>query len=135
VIDSATTTAMRFRLGAGADIVVAGNFPNLFRGGAGADTLTGGDKKDLPIAGSTSYDAIAASLAAIRAKWTSTLNYAQRIADLRAGTGVSVPTSGTTVVSDGTSVDSLTGNLGVDWYFAALAEVTYKAADETIDLI
>ena len=119
----------------GNDILSGLGARDLIVGGAGADTLTGGDEEDLLIAGSTSYDAIAASLAAIRAKWTSTLTYAQRIADLRAGTGVPALTSGTTVVSDGTSVDSLTGNLGIDWYFAALAEVTDEAADETIDLI
>jgi Ca2+-binding RTX toxin-like protein len=121
--------------GAGNDTLSGGDGRDLLLGGAGADTLTGGVDEDLLIAGTTSYDALPASLVAILAEWDSADDYATRQGRLRAGTGVPRLAATVTVKSDGSAVDSLTGSADRDWYFAALAEVTDKAADESVDVL
>jgi Ca2+-binding RTX toxin-like protein len=118
----------------GNDVLSGAAARDLVIGGADADTLTGGDEEDLLIAGSTSYDAIAASLASILAKWTSAATYESRRTDLLAGTGAPALTAGTTVTADA-AADTVSGNLGRDWFFAALAEVTDQAGDESLDAI
>jgi Ca2+-binding RTX toxin-like protein len=104
---------------------------DLLFGGAGGDTLTGGDEDDLLIAGTTTHDSNNSTLGQIMAEWNSANGYLARVANLRAALLV----AGSTVLGDGASVDSLLGNLGRDWFFAALAEVGDQAADEELDLI
>jgi len=53
-------------------------------------------------------------------------------AKLREGSGVPQLADGVTVLNDG-ATDSLTGSGGRDWFFAQLAEVLDKAADEDVD--
>jgi Peptidase M10 serralysin C terminal len=109
--------------GAGADTLTAGGGRSILIGGAGADTMTGGGADDLLIGGTTSFDMDKAALAAILNEWQRTdETYAQRIADLRAGTGFALGHKlvlGTTVLDDA-FVDVLKGNGGLDWFFANL---------------
>jgi hypothetical protein len=106
--------------GAGAD-TLAGGGRSILIGGAGADTMTGGGADDLLISGTTSFDLDKAALTAILNEWQRTdITYAQRIADLRAGTGLAAGhklVRGTTVLDDA-FVDILKGNGGLDWFFA-----------------
>jgi hypothetical protein len=75
------------------------------------------------ISGITTYDTDHAALAAILKEWQRTdKTYAQRIADLRTGGGLSAGhklVRGSTVLDD-SSVDVLKGNAGQDWFFANL---------------
>jgi hypothetical protein len=108
--------------GAGAD-TLAGGGRSILIGGAGADSMTGGGADDVLISGTTSFDMDKAALTAILNEWQRTdKTYAQRIADLRAGTGFAAGhmlVRGATVLDDA-FVDVLKGNGGLDWFFANL---------------
>ncbi len=109
--------------GAGNDTLTAGSGRSLLIGGLGSDILKGGSADDILIGGTTTYDQEIghAGLTAILAEWQRTdLTYAQRIADLRQGGGLNGANAlvwGTTVNDDGVA-DRMTGNLGLDWFFA-----------------
>jgi hypothetical protein len=109
--------------GAGNDRLTAGAGRTILIGGTGGATLVGGPADDLLISGTTDYDLNPTALAAILAEWQRTdIGYGQRITDLRAGTGLSGGNRliwGTTVHDDGVA-DTLTGNGGLDWFFANL---------------
>src|SRR5205823_1862977 len=96
--------------------------------------IVGNAADDILIAGSTAFDANEAALSAILAEWTSARSYAARVANLMGtGTGsdfdnrqngcyflrVTDQAATTTVFDDG-SADVLTGNDGIDWFFANL---------------
>lgn len=125
--------------GAGNDILQAGNSRSLLIGGVGADQLFGGTADDLLIDGTTVHDGNAAALDAILAEWASANSYQDRIANLRgAGGGLNgdFQLEGANTTSDA-FVDTLTGNAGLDWYFATLTSpnkdtVTGLAADEVV---
>jgi Ca2+-binding RTX toxin-like protein len=112
--------------GAGNDELRGGGGRDLLIGGLGADKLRG--KGDLLIASTTAFDADLAALDAIMAEWTSSRDYATRVANLR-GTGsgpranggyfLQASGPGVTVFDDG-AVDQLQGTSGRDWYFANL---------------
>jgi Ca2+-binding RTX toxin-like protein len=122
--------------GLGNDLLTAGSGRSILIGGKGADVLVGGGDDDILINGTTSYDGNATSLTSLMAEWKRTdLAYAQRIDHLM-GTvpgglnGSAKLTSAT--VTDDTDVDSLTGNDGLDWFWAPLSEVIDKVAEERV---
>jgi Ca2+-binding RTX toxin-like protein len=69
--------------GDGNDLLIGGSGRNLLIGGRGADTIFSAFGEDIVIGGYTSYDDRPAALAAIMAEWTSSNDYATRIAHLR----------------------------------------------------
>jgi Concanavalin A-like lectin/glucanases superfamily len=110
----------------GNDLLV-GNGGNVLNGGAGRDlliagafasVLNGGGDDDLLIAGTTDYDGNQAALGEIMAEWTSTRNYATRVANLTGGLGVPLLNS-STVRSNGGG-NTLDGHGGLDLFFASL---------------
>jgi hypothetical protein len=109
--------------GGGNDTITGGSGRSLLIGGVGADTIKGGSADDILISGTTNFDSNHAALMAILSEWRRTdKTYAQRIADLKNGGGLNGSTKlvwGTTVHADAT-VDTLTGNGGLDWFFANL---------------
>src|SRR5262249_2818256 len=93
---------------------------NVMIGGLGQDSLTGGKSDDLLISGTTSFDNNSSALAAIMLEWTSGTPYAKRVSHLLGttpgGKNGNVILSATTVVDDALA-NSLTGGLGLDWFF------------------
>jgi hypothetical protein len=120
---------------AGNDTLVGGNQRDLLFGGSGADILNGREGDDLIVSGTTSYDANRIALIQIHSEWISTRTFAVRTANLWGnGSGPrsnlntflnSNPADDFTdsVFSDG-FVDSLTGGLNQDWFFADLSETS-----------
>lgn len=106
-------------------------------GGNGLDTLSGGDGDDLLVAGRTNHDKAVDSLIAIRAKWSEAVPFATRFTNLRTGTGASSISlvANSNVFDDGGSLDTLTGDAGVDWYFRALSDVVTDLGGELFDLL
>ncbi len=102
--------------GAGNDTLIGGLSRNLLIGGLGSDTILGGSGDELTIACRTTLDANQAALLAILADWKRTdRSYADRV--LAARTSL---IWGKTVLDDA-AADTLTGNLGIDWFFANLS--------------
>jgi hypothetical protein len=109
------------------NILIGGSIP---AGQTGSNTLVGGGGGDILIDGSTSYDDNPVALSALLAEWQSDLSYSQRIADLRAGTGLAArnflavnrTTVNTVFVNGplplGGQQSSLTGRGGSDWFFS-----------------
>ena len=110
--------------GDGEDLLIGGDGRDLLIGGFGADRLMGNADEDIVIAGYTSFDNNDSALSAIMQEWTSGNSNSTRIANIKAGTGL---TAGNLLVGDDgetqtvfndNQVDTLTGNQGVDWFFA-----------------
>lgn len=112
------------------DMLTGGNNRDILIGGNGADTLNGGNGDDILIAGTTSFDAKTTAnqqaLCKILDEWLTGLTYTTRINHLRGTTSgglngaswlIVAPGPSRTVFDDA-SVDSLTGGMGLDWYFA-----------------
>jgi chitinase len=109
--------------GAGNDTLWGGSGRNLLFGGSGSDVLHGGNADDLLIGGASTYDANVAALLALQAEWNRTdADYLTRSSDLNGTSGGGLNgtyvLNGLTVVDDA-AVDSLFGNAGQDWFFAA----------------
>ena len=133
--------------GVGNDFLTARGGRDILVGGAGADTLVGDNGDDLLIGGSTTFDATETALWGVQLEWTSTRNFATRVANLR-GTGTGPRANGTaflmasganrTVLND-SSADCLKGGRGRDWYFAnvsgggVLDSVTGLNGDDVLD--
>ena len=119
----------------GNDTLTGGSQRDLLLAGLGADTLTGAAGDDLLISGSTFYDKNRDALFAIKSEWTSTRTFAQRAANIW-GNGTETRNNGefhlnsdptdsiTDTVFADTEVDSLTGGLNQDWFFASLDDTT-----------
>ena len=115
--------------GDGNDVLYAGNGRDILIGGAGADLLFGNGGDDILIGGTTAFDRNESALGGVQLEWTSTRDFATRVANLR-GTGTGPRSNGTafrkatgagaTVFDDG-SADYLKGGGGRDWYFANTA--------------
>ena len=106
--------------GAGRDLLIAG---------ALAGFLDGGGDDDILIAGTTNYDANRAQLEAIRNFWARTdLDYASRVANLQAGAGAPALNFATINSNDG--ADTLSGNDGLDWFFASFDDVLTDIMDD-----
>ncbi len=101
--------------GAGTDALAGGNGKNILIGGIGADTLTGGATEDLLLGAKYDDEAIAASLAALVAEWTSGNSFNVRKANL-------LGTLTSSTVHEDNVKDTLTGGNHVvlgdnqDWY-------------------
>jgi Ca2+-binding RTX toxin-like protein len=114
--------------GEGADLLVGGNNRDLMIGGSGADRLVGNAGDDILLAGFTAFDFNDLALHSIQAEWTSTRDYATRVANIQ-GTGSGPRNNGNyfftvdgpsaTAFDDGAE-DLLTGSAGTDWFFANL---------------
>jgi hypothetical protein len=108
--------------GRGAATITGGSGRSLLIGGNGKDTIRGGSSDDILIGGYTDYDGNNAALMAVFAEWQRTdETYSQRISNIRGttsgGLNASYDLNSTTVHDDG-AVDTLTGNAGLDWFFA-----------------
>jgi hypothetical protein len=112
--------------GAGNDVINGGSGRSLLIGGAGTDTVTGGSADDIVIGGTTNYDLSPSALQSILNEWQRTdKSYADRITDLRNGTGLNGPNKlifGTTVHDDG-AANVLTGGAGMDWFFMGAVDI------------
>ncbi|MBO0697984.1 MAG: autotransporter-associated beta strand repeat-containing protein, partial [Zavarzinella sp.] len=69
--------------GEGSDRLLGGDGRDLLIGGTGGDRLEGNAGDDILIAGTTAYDGSADALGAVMAEWTSSRDYATRVANLR----------------------------------------------------
>ena len=83
------------------------------------------------IAGTTTFSNNLAVLDALFGYWLGGDDFATRVTNLRAGSVAGVPALNATSVKDDTSVDTLTGGAGLDWFFAKLSG---PAADTITDL-
>jgi hypothetical protein len=122
-------------------------------GGAGLSTLQAGDPPAtnlnqggaILIGGTTDYDGNPAALAALLAEWTSSNDYATRMAHL---TGMmsgglnggyllkaSTTHSSTDTVHDNGLADKLYGATGMDWFFKGMMDVFFNTPDETVTAI
>jgi hypothetical protein len=127
--------------GDGNDVLAGGAGRNVLIGGRGADSLSGGPGDDLLVAGTTAYDADPEAVALILAEWASTASYADRVAHIQAGGGLTggrslVGSAGTaqTVFADA-DVDSLGGGPGQDWFLASQVAGNGAAIDEVTDAV
>jgi GH35 family endo-1,4-beta-xylanase/Ca2+-binding RTX toxin-like protein len=125
-------------IGGDGDDLLGGNADtDISIGGAGTDTLNAGGFDDILIGGTTAFDTdiAAVMLDAIQSEWISGRSYANKVANLRDGSGTANRTNGdnfllanTTVLDDGEQ-DELNGGSLRDWYFAKLG------TDVSADLI
>jgi len=105
----------------GADTLLGGIGRDFLIGGTGSDLLDGGAGEDLMVAGDIVFDDIWKSMARIQREWTSSRDYATRIANITGvGTGPKSNGShylipGSTVLDDG-AVDTLVGGSELDWF-------------------
>jgi len=134
--------------GAGNDILVGSAGVNTLNGNAGRDLLIGGlgidslvagDDDDILIGGTTDFDTNLVALDKIKAEWIQPIvPYAGRVSNLSNGGGLNAPylLNNATVHDDG-AADALSGNGGLDWFFASLADTTdwYSAVGEQIVLL
>jgi hypothetical protein len=109
--------------GAGNDILYGGTGRNVLLGGTGADVLHGGGDDDLLVGGATNHDADPAFLFDLLAEWRrGDADYETRLGhldgSLTGGLNGASLLNGQTVTDDA-AIDSLFGNGGRDWFFAA----------------
>lgn len=108
--------------GIGNDRLMGADGRDLLIGGDGADRIRGDQADDILIAGTTAHDSDPAALGAISAEWTSSRTYAERVNNLRDGSGTATRSNGSIFLSVGVTVfndgdaDSLSGNAGTDWF-------------------
>jgi hypothetical protein len=112
--------------GIGNDTITGGSGRSLLIGGKGKDTIKGGSGDDILIGGYTDFDNNNAALMAVFAEWQRTdETYSQRISNIRGtttgGLNGSFDLNSTTVHDDGV-MDTLTGNAGLDWFFAGAGD-------------
>jgi len=117
-----------------ANLLSGGGGRDVLIGGLGPDTLAGGDGDDLLVGGAAALDA--AGLAAVRGEWSRTTAasaYADRVANLTAGTGLppGVKLDNTTVADD-TKRDSLIGGAGLDWFLTSALDVVKDLVGEEV---
>jgi hypothetical protein len=115
---------------AGADNLHGGSGRDILVGGDGADRIVGNAGDDILISSLTIYDDRFAAgthedaWCGMYAEWNSSRNFAQRVDNLRDGSGTSIRANGMYRLNDGTimndldadQVDILTGSSGEDWY-------------------
>ena len=126
--------------GDGDDLLLGKSGRDLLIGGVGADRIIGNADDDILIAGSTAFDFDAnrrlkatheRSLLDIMQEWTSSRDYAVRVANLTNGSGSTDGENGSTflktggadaTVFDDDDKDVLTGSSGSDWFFFDLED-------------
>lgn len=113
----------------GDDTLQGGTGRSILIGGQGTDTLKAGTGDSLMIGGSTQYDNLTAALLSLMNEWQRTdINYLERVNDLRNGgglNGTNILALGSTVIDDGLA-NSLTGNLGADWFFQGANDLLFS---------
>jgi Ca2+-binding RTX toxin-like protein len=113
---------------AGNDLLTGSTARDILIGGLGIDTLYGGGDEDILIGGSTSHDIAPVALANLRAEWTSTRTYNERIGNLQGTSTTGTPMNNETYLRntptdtllDDNAVDSLYGEDDLDWFIAKL---------------
>ncbi len=123
--------------GTGNDLLDGGTGEDILIGGAGSDTLVGNYGNDILIAGkANSYDRTLhsnayANLQMILQEWTRTdLGYHGRIDHLRNGGGLNGNKKlNSSTLSDDEVADTLTGNLGNDWFIIGKKKDTVTDAN------
>src|SRR5262245_3091662 len=108
--------------GSGNDAATGRGGRDILIGGIGRDVLNGGAGDDIVIGGTTAHDGNTADLLQIQTVWTSVDTYANRVAALRAGTGV--PKLDATTVTNDSIMDVLTGGTGLDWFWSFAPDLT-----------
>jgi uncharacterized delta-60 repeat protein len=114
--------------GGGMDRLIGGQGRDILIGGAGPATLQAGsnpipDKGGaILIGGTTDYDNNVTALAAFLTEWTSTDDYATRIASLSNSLHADMPGMPATV-HDNHMADNLYGGTGMDWFFRGMMDV------------
>jgi Ca2+-binding RTX toxin-like protein len=88
--------------GIGTDRLLGGLGRDLLIGGSGADTVNGQGGEDILIAGNTAHDASEAALLDIMAEWTSTNSNADRVNNLKNGSGAPPQNNGDTFLNSST---------------------------------
>ena len=125
--------------GADKDTLNGGLDNDLVIGGGGVDVVDGDEGDDLLIGGSLSWESTDAAIAAIMATWgnTSLTVAARRTALMTTGVGPgnTVKVDTTSVVNNDASIDSLYGDAGTDWFFAAQGTTGDKLLNSTGDTI
>ena len=135
----------RLEGGSGHDVLVGGGGKDKLYGGSGRDLLIGGDGKDalygqgyddILVGSTTDYDQDVQALALLSNAWTSTNSYADRLAEIRVGSGdlggVRLE-AGETVHADNDR-DKLFGSWGRDWFLAEDEDRIYgRQSNEAID--
>ena len=143
--------------GPGADLLVGGNGRDIVIGGLGVDRIVGNSDDDILIGGTLAGEELwpdfgvdRFSLSLIRSEWTSSHTYAQRVANLRDGSGTpgQALNDGAYLVADVTVLDDdaadvLTGDSGSDWFFAnvdgsppdVITDLTSKEFVDDLDFI
>jgi uncharacterized delta-60 repeat protein len=108
--------------GSGDDMLIGGQGRDILIGGIGADRIIGNAQEDLLVGGTTTYDANRDAILSILAEWTSSRDFATRVANL-SGTGSGPRLNGNLflqqgiTVLDDAAVDKLTGSAALDWFF------------------
>lgn len=112
--------------GLGADTLLGRLGRDLLIGNAGADYLYGNQDDDILIGGHTTHDASNAALLNIMAEWTSANSNADRINNLRDGSGVAPKNNGTTYLSSATVLSDNT----LDYLYAATGDFLLKFSND-----
>jgi hypothetical protein len=129
--------------GGGTDRFLGGQGRDILIGGAGQATLQAGNPPStnpaqggaILIGGTTDYDTNVVALAAFLNEWTSSDDYATRIANLSASLHADMPGMPATV-HDNHLADKLYGGTGMDWFFAGLLDVILnKTSGEVVTQI
>ncbi len=113
---------------AGNDVLTGSTARDILIGGGGSDTLRGGGDQDILIGGSTTHDTAPFALAHLRAEWTSTRTYHERIGNLQGTATTGTPMNNETYLRntptdtllDDNAVDTLYGEDELDWFIAKL---------------
>jgi Ca2+-binding RTX toxin-like protein len=116
---------------AGNDVLSGDAGRDLLIGGLGNDRLGGGGDDDVLAGGTTSHDASDAALLLLMEEWKRRdRTYAQRHSALRLGGGLNGAALLSTATVRDAGTDTLTGALGLDWFFANSTDVTDRTAAE-----
>ena len=121
--------------GSGNDLIGGGNGRDILVGGEGADWLIGNPGDDILISAVTVFDNRSTAThesawAGMYAEWTSGRSFADRVNNLRNGTGPAGRLNGSYFLNDSTvdddlasdSIDILTGSSGTDWFIYKFGE-------------
>ena len=108
--------------GLGADTLQGRLGRDLLIGNAGADYLYGNQDDDILIGGHTTHDADDSALLDIMAEWTSANSNADRVNNLRDGSGVAPKNNGTTYLSATTVLNDNT----IDYLYAITGDLVLK---------
>jgi hypothetical protein len=117
----------------GTDTLTGGSQRDILIGGLGTDGIVGAAGDDILISGTTQFDTDRSSLFSIYSEWISSRTFAQRTANIW-GNGTGTRSNGTTFFNSNPTdaitdtvfadedIDTLTGGLNQDWFFASLAD-------------